>query len=666
MKQSGQPPSGADWVRPRVAEAWARCIDEHHLPPGLDLAPRNNPATASPKDFELWRRGWCGAFAATLSAMVYDFRSYLDESSVTLLLSDTAGRLIYILDAGLDVRPGGVRMVRIGADWSEAEIGNTGIGTAGLLKAPAAFNGKEHFARAFHPYATAGCPILAPDGGLKALVGIVTDRRDAASLILGFLKLACQLLEEKLFDYFFSSGQLLRLRNGDVAENSSGRAGLVEGRIAVSEDGIVKGANQSALELVGGLTREQILGRSLSSLIQVEIAALTESKGEVHVLSETGRPLRVESRRLGPETARSSYLSPRKPGSRPLTNEKATAPRSAEWRDSILDTALQKAVNLQVQKIPLLITGESGVGKDYLVRRLHACGSRSDRPLVAINCAAIPRELIESELFGYEGGSFTGARSKGRNGKFVDADKGIIFLDEIGDMPLDLQATLLRVLESSEVVPIGGNRPLSVDVQVVAATNCSLQQMVQKGSFRRDLYYRLNGVQLWLPPLRERPDRLQLIAQLLRQEHQSLGLTAEKKPSDEVWRLFFKHPWPGNIREVRNVLRSLIAVTRGHVIEVADLPRDFLEEMSLVSKPLAASRFETEDALRHEVADDDPHRIEPGGLADWEARAVRTALTTSEGNVAKAARALGITRATLYHKMARYGLRSDKRIISKI
>ena len=222
MRQSGQPPTGADWVRPQVADAWARCVDDHHLPTGVDFAPRLDPVQACSKDFELWRAGWSSAFTASLSAMAYDFRSYLDESSVTLLLCDPLGKVFYVLDAGLNIRPGGVAMTRIGADWRESNIGNTGIGTACLLHVPAAFNGREHFAPAFHAYATAGCPIASPDGGIVAFVGLITDRRDAASLMLGFLKLACRLLEANLFDSFFASGQLLRLRDGDVTANSSG------------------------------------------------------------------------------------------------------------------------------------------------------------------------------------------------------------------------------------------------------------------------------------------------------------------------------------------------------------------------------------------------------------------------------------------------------------
>ncbi|MBE0471338.1 MAG: sigma 54-interacting transcriptional regulator [Methyloprofundus sp.] len=179
-----------------------------------------------------------------------------------------------------------------------------------------------------------------------------------------------------------------------------------------------------------------------------------------------------------------------------------------------LNRYVEKAVKLQTHKIPILITGESGVGKDHFVSLLKKAGPRKDAPLIAINCASIPHELIESELFGYETGSFTGARSGGKPGKFSLADKGILFLDEIGDMSFDLQSTLLRVLETSEFTPVGGTRPVKVDVQIVAATNVQLSEAVKEGRFRQDLYYRLNGAQIHLPPLRERADKKLIIEYL--------------------------------------------------------------------------------------------------------------------------------------------------------
>lgn len=667
MRQTGQAPSSVDWVRPQVAEAWLRCIDDHGLITGVDFVPRNNPTTTCPRDFEIWRHGSSGALATNLSAMIYNFRTFLDESSATLVLSDPLGRLIYLLDAGLNICPGGVYMTRIGADWGEANLGNNGIGTASALGAPAAFNGKEHFSSAFHPYATAGCPIQGPDGSVAAVVGIITDQRGATKLMLGFLEIACRLLESNLFEHFFSQGLMLRLYNGDSAENMNAQTCLIEGKMFLSDDGRILGANQPALDLIGASTHAEIIGETISSFTKIDLAKLPRLGGGLITLSNFGRPLRVEIHRKGERKIDPSPLARdlAARASERSTGESLSTKPPIDWKDSIHEAALQKAAGLQERKIPLLITGESGVGKDYLVRRLHALGPRKDKPLVAINCAAMPRELIESELFGYEGGSFTGARAKGKHGKFVEADKGILFLDEIGDMALDLQATLLRVLDYSEVVPVGGCKPIPVDVLVVAATNRGLAEMVQKGAFRRDLYYRLNGVQLWLPPLRERPDRLRLIAHLMRQEQESLGVSEEKELSEEVWRLFFKHPWPGNIREVRNVLRSLIAVTANRTINVEDLPRDFLEELNL--DPHSRRDAESSDAWTptSRVGELSSMGAPPLELADWEAQAVRSALVSSEGNVTKAARCLGISRATLYHKMARYGLRSDKRIVSR-
>lgn len=653
MKQTGQAPAGADWVRPQVAEAWARCVDDHALPPGAEFAPLQRRLESGASELDGWRRNSLGGVAGHLSALVYDLRTLLDETNVALLLADPAGAVVHLLDSGSRITAGGAQIGRIGADWSEASLGNNGVGTASLLREPVAFDGKEHFNGALHRFATAGCPIVAPDGGLCAILGMISDRRDAAKLALGFLKIARHMLEASLFDRLAADGYLLRLRA--IGEADARFAD--EGRVFVGADGYVRGVDRAAVEALGG-GYSALVGARAATALGVDLPALIAAHEGGRILSlpdRNGRPLYAEAHRCPRRdgAASSARRAPDRADAAPCGPD-----AERDWSDSVLEAALRKAAGLQERNIPILITGESGVGKDYLVRRLHAGGPRKERPLVAINCAAIPRELIESELFGYEGGSFTGARAKGKSGKFVEADKGILFLDEIGDMAADLQATLLRVLDSSEVVPIGSSKPIRVDVRVVAATNRSLQEMVQKGAFRRDLYYRLNGVQLWLPPLRERPDRLGLLAQLFRLERDALGSAEDMRFSDEVWRIFFKHPWPGNIREARNVLRSSIAVAKGPVIELDDLPIDFLQELDFDQRVTDA---ESQDANVDETVE-----IEAGfDLSDWEARAVRHALASSKGNIAKAARSLGITRATLYHKMARYGLRSDRRIVSK-
>ena len=252
---------------------------------------------------------------------------------------------------------------------------------------------------------------------------------------------------------------------------------------------------------------------------------------------------------------------------------------------------VDKAVKLQKHKIPILITGESGVGKDHFVNLMKNAGPRKDAPLIAINCASIPRELIESELFGYESGNFTGARSGGKPGKFSMANNGILFLDEIGDMSIDLQSTLLRVLETSEFTPVGGTHPIRVDVQIVAATNVKLSEAVQAGRFRQDLYYRLNGAQIHLPPLRERPDKQQIIQHLLKREIKNIVGDDEISLCPKVIDLLNRHPWPGNIRQFINVVRATLYTAGDSHITQQDLPMDFMQEWHNTSTPVTVSTY---------------------------------------------------------------------------
>lgn len=323
----------------------------------------------------------------------------------------------------------------------------------------------------------------------------------------------------------------------------------------------------------------------------------------------------------------------------------------ADWQNESsisesLALLIQKAVKLQTHKIPILITGESGVGKDHFVNLLKQAGPRKDQPFIAINCASIPRDLIESELFGYEAGSFTGARSNGKPGKFKLADKGILFLDEIGDMSFDLQSTLLRVLETSEFTPVGGCSSIRVDVQVVAATNVQLIEAVEAGRFRRDLYYRLNGAQIHLPPLRERPDKKTIIHHILQRELKAVSVTETYEICPDVISLIERHPWPGNIRQLINVIRSTLYSASSAFISIQDLPLDFMAELRLIE-----GDWQSADSIQSITA----IPLAPGesikSLSNWELHGIKTALKESDGNITLAAKRLGITRSTLYKKL---------------
>ena len=328
------------------------------------------------------------------------------------------------------------------------------------------------------------------------------------------------------------------------------------------------------------------------------------------------------------------------------------APKTQHVIDAAVSETLaalvEKAVKLQRYKIPILITGESGVGKDHFVTLLKNAGPRKNAPLIAINCASIPRDLIESELFGYESGSFTGAKTTGKPGKFMLADTGILFLDEIGDMSFDLQSTLLRVLETSEFTPVGGNKPIRVDVQVVAATNVQLLEAVEVGRFRRDLYYRRNGAQIHLLPLRNRPDKKAIIHHILQRELNAIPTDTPIDICEDVIRLFEEHPWPGNIRQLINVIRATLYTASSRIISTQDLPLDFIAELK---------QHSGSDHICTESSSTVQDSLAVMSLSDWELHGIKMALSNCDGNISLAAKNLGITRTTLYKKMERFGLK---------
>ncbi len=296
--------------------------------------------------------------------------------------------------------------------------------------------------------------------------------------------------------------------------------------------------------------------------------------------------------------------------------------------------------------VPVLITGENGTGKEVVARNLHLQGRRAAGPFVAVNCAAIPQELIESELFGHEKGSFTGAFER-RIGHFEAADGGTLFLDEIGDMPLAAQAKVLRALETREVVRVGGTKPTRVDIRVVAATNADLLAAVEAKSFRMDLLYRLNVVPLRVPPLRERPEDVEPLAVHFLQE---IAERSGRRPpglESEAVALLRSLPFPGNVRQLRNLLEAANVFTEGAITR-ADLER-ILENGPALSASTPAAAAPTDDPFRAETFEDFKNQSE--------ALFIRRKLSENEGNVKRTAERLGMQRSNLYKKLDRYGLK---------
>ncbi len=288
----------------------------------------------------------------------------------------------------------------------------------------------------------------------------------------------------------------------------------------------------------------------------------------------------------------------------------------------------------------VLISGESGTGKELIARGLHKASSRSGSPFVSMNCAAVPETLLESELFGYEKGAFTGATSM-RQGKFEFADGGTVFLDEVGDMPLSLQAKLLRVLQQQEFQRVGGNKEIRVDVRIIAATNKDLKDEVDTGTFREDLYFRLNVVHLQVPPLRDRKDDIPfLVAHFLDKYREKLGRPVTDV-DPEVMSSFYRYRWPGNVRELENVVQRALVLCKGKTLCLEDLPSDLKETSESDDDPgkflaLGKGLAETLDAIEETM--------------------IKQALKNGNYVQAKAARALGISRSNLQYKMKKYGI----------
>ena len=306
-------------------------------------------------------------------------------------------------------------------------------------------------------------------------------------------------------------------------------------------------------------------------------------------------------------------------------------------------------------RVTVLIEGESGTGKELIARAVHAGGQRKGQPFVALNCAGIPDTLLESELFGYERGAFTGAVSN-KKGKFEVADGGTIFLDEIGEMTLHLQSKILRVLELRQVEPVGGNVPRDVDVRIVSATNRSLQQMVAEGSFREDLYYRLAVFPVLLPPLREREGDVSLLAtHFMRRFAAEEGKTIHSIAPAAMQTLEL-YGFPGNVRELANIISRAVVVCSGPQLTLAHLPRDLVDatrHLRLAQEPGPALASDLSLERAFELLFQRPEELPPAEAVETEL--IRRAMRLHDGNIGEVAKALGISRATLYRRLERAG-----------
>ena len=609
----------------RLARSWHRSLAAGLQPTGRLGSPDNLEQRA----LSALRMRHQELLAHSRPVMEYLFEQMRDSQSVVVLagpcgtLVDTCGDPFFL---------GKAERVALmsGASWSESVRGTNAIGTALAELAPVEVHGAEHYLERNGFLTCAAAPILSGTGQLLGILDISSEHGRGSPHTLGLVGTAARMIENRLLAA--SSQRHLRLH---LHAQPEGIGTVAEGMVVVSEDGWVLGANRTALSLLhlapadlGGVTLEQVLDVRLPDLLarhrrrpDLPLALRRHDGGALF-----GQLF------LDRRTVRAGATPGQPPATAPDDALARLDTGDARWR-----AAADKARRVLGKPIALLIQGESGVGKEWFARAAHDSSPRRQGPFVAINCAALPESLIEAELFGYSPGAFTGARREGRIGLLRQADGGTLFLDEIGDMPLALQTRLLRVLQERQVVPLGGGAAHAVDFALVCASHCRLREAAEQGRFRSDLYYRINGLTVELPPLRERSDFEALAARMLA----DMAPGRELRLAPAVQAALAAHRWPGNLRECASVLRTACALL--------DDGEDTIDWQHLADDVLQV--LQGGSPARH--AGPAPAALAGAqNLQQLSQSALRQALENCRGNVSQAARLLGVSRQTVYRMLA--------------
>ncbi|MDD1536018.1 sigma-54-dependent Fis family transcriptional regulator [Bradyrhizobium sp. WBOS4] len=582
----------------RIANSWRRCLVSHKLDPA-----RQGP----PQTFtEAEVRHAAEPMEETIRLVtpeLDDLARALRDAGYCVNLADANATMLFSrLPGEADARQFLDWKIYTGSNFAETFEGTNGLGTALAEQKPILVHRDEHFRAQWHIFSCAVAPLFDQAGRLAGAVNITSCREDlertAHQLALAVTMQATRRMEGAIFRAHFRSAWIATIP-GD------GGSGL----IAYDDDRRVVGACRSARALLG-LTDGMIAsGIDVSRYVSFDHQAVRGTDELVELRRADGSPL--GQGHLTPPV-RAKPIAPR----RDAPVDRFDALHRLAGRDPDMVKSVKRLAAVIDRDLPVLLQGETGVGKDVFARAIHAGSNRARNNYVALNCAAMPESLIDAELFGYEAGAFTGARRDGSKGLIVQAHGGTLFLDEIGDMPIALQTRLLRVLENREVWPLGALKPVAVDIRLISATHRDLGRMAEEGAFRADLYFRLRGLEVRLPALRERADRDDIIRQIAREEASNCRF------SDEAWSQLSAYPYPGNMRQLRHVLRLAGCTAENGVITDADL-----------DLPSFGGRTAEPD------------------LASAERATIIAALHRHGGRVSEAARALKLSRATLYRKI---------------
>ena len=639
-------------IEPHVTRSWRRCLMEYGIEPS---APRQNAVLVPQAVRELQQH--MGELLPVARAEMESLYEQIAGSGFAVLLSDPHGTVLSMITDPSTHREFRNAGLCLGALWDERHEGTNGIGTCLAEGNPITVHREEHFLGYNVTLSCSAAPILNPQGVLLGVLDASTAKSSDSRLIqrhtMALVNMSANLISRWNFLNECKNSWILRFHSRPEF------VGLLhEALVAMDDAGRIHAVNESALVQLGCPTRKTLIGESIERFFQFDFGTLERrAKCEPNAIW----PVRdlTHGRRF--------FAIVRSPLNRPGHGlaldlaRRTTEPPSVKPREPVQHHVVEDArvrenmacgMRLFAKQVPILLQGATGTGKEAFAKALHRSSPWSDKAFVTVNCAAIPESLIESELFGYTRGAFTGAIKEGRVGKILQSNGGTLFLDEIGDMPLMLQTRLLRAIEEREVVPLGSEHAISVNLHVISATHRDVRLMISNGEFREDLFYRLNGTTLYLPLLRDRGDKAELIETLLREES---GGQESTEIAEDAFAKLVNYSWPGNIRQLRNALRTASALCRDGIIRLSNLPQEILGTETPAMPAAAAAaigKLQTRAAEAVSLPGD--------ALREAEHAALLRELEKMHWNISRTAGALGISRNTLYRKIHKHGILLDQ------
>ncbi|MCK8828307.1 sigma-54-dependent Fis family transcriptional regulator [Natroniella acetigena] len=623
-----------DEIDPEIGRSWQRCTD-YQIDPFANnktyVLQQNNLQEKLEKFSNLIR---------VATPIMKELYQAIKGSNFAVILTDKWGYILKVIgDSNFEEKAKDIYLIE-GANWAEKQQGTNAIGTVIEELSPLTVYASEHYSEQNHFLTCSAAPIFNARNEFIGILDISGNYKLAHAHTLGLVMAAARLIQNRLLVKDIEEDLVLSEKKQSLILNS-----VDQGLFNLNREGIITQINQKGSQVLGYPPQDCIGKRIEDFFPNSTVDSLLES-----VKAEQTEEMVWNLKKEKFQLASKAKLISNAAGDvtdviievKDSVSKKSAIKKQVKTNYSFADIigqseAITKVIDLAskvaVNDSSVLLLGSSGTGKELFAQAIHNKSPRRDNKFVTLNCGAIPDNLIESELFGYEEGAFTGAKKKGREGKFQLADGGTIFLDEIGEMNLSAQVKLLRVLQENEVSPVGSDQVIPVNVRVIAATNQDLKERIAKKEFREDLYYRLNVIEIKLPALKERGNDIIMLAENFIKKHGQLLGKSRIKIEPEVEKALLNHDWPGNVRELENIIERALNLVEGNLIKMNHLP-DYLQGDTIRTKP------------KNKLL----------SLQEAEVEAIKNALQYFDGNISQTADCLQIARNTLYRKIDNYNI----------